>query len=100
MQVIRQFLTDILHAEPLSYEVGRRPCHPVIFDGLAVFGVGQEPLPGLPTDGGFKLRRYEVTRIVEACAHWPQRIADSFLSDMMKDRYLALLAERQNLLGI
>lgn len=39
-------------------------------------------------------------RFVEASATWPDRIMNSFLSAEMKDRYLALLGERRERLGI
>lgn len=39
-------------------------------------------------------------RCATACAAWPARIEASFLSKEMKERYLALLTERQNRLGL
>lgn len=40
------------------------------------------------------------TRLAAACATWPARIAASFLSPEMQERYLALLAERRARLGL
>lgn len=39
-------------------------------------------------------------RFAEASATWPDRITNSFLSAEMKDRYLALLGERRERLGL
>jgi len=39
-------------------------------------------------------------RFVQASAGWPDRITASFLSDVMKERYLALLAQRRSRLGL
>ena len=39
-------------------------------------------------------------RFVRASASWPDRIVASFLSDGMKERYLALLADRRMRLGL
>lgn len=39
-------------------------------------------------------------RLAKASAAWPERIAASFLSDEMKERYLALLTERRERLGL
>ena len=39
-------------------------------------------------------------RFAEACARWPARIESSFLSPEMKTRYLTLLADRRQRLGL
>ncbi len=39
-------------------------------------------------------------RLTKASAAWPERITASFLSDEMKERYLALLAKRRERLGL
>jgi hypothetical protein len=39
-------------------------------------------------------------RFVRASANWPERITGSFLSQEMKERYLALLDDRRKRLGL
>lgn len=39
-------------------------------------------------------------RFAAACAGWPARVESSFLSEEMKTRYLALLAQRRERLGV